>query len=31
LPGLTHYIIFSDPALATTAIQFLDDPTTMAR
>jgi pimeloyl-ACP methyl ester carboxylesterase len=28
LPGLTHYNIFSDPALAATAIQFLDDPTT---
>ena len=31
LPHLTHYTIFSDPALGTTAIQFLDDPTTTAR
>jgi hypothetical protein len=29
LPRLTHYDIFSDPALAATAIQFLDDPTTL--
>ena len=28
LPGLTHYTIFADPALATTAIAFLDDPAT---
>ena len=25
LPGLTHYTIFADPALATTAIAFLDE------
>lgn len=28
LPGLTHYTIFSDEALASTALRFLDDPTT---
>jgi len=28
LPGLTHYTIFSDPALSTTALSFLDDPST---
>ena len=28
LPGLTHYTIFSDPALASTALRFLDDPST---
>ncbi len=28
LPGLTHYTIFSDPALASTALHFLDDPST---
>lgn len=28
LPGLTHYNIFSDPALAATVIPFLDEPTT---
>jgi len=27
LPGLTHYTIFSAPALASTAIPFLDEPT----
>jgi pimeloyl-ACP methyl ester carboxylesterase len=26
LPGLTHYNIFSDPALAATVIPFLDEP-----
>jgi pimeloyl-ACP methyl ester carboxylesterase len=26
LPGLTHYTIFSDPALAATVITFLDEP-----
>jgi pimeloyl-ACP methyl ester carboxylesterase len=26
LPGLTHYTIFSDPALAAVAIPFLDEP-----
>jgi pimeloyl-ACP methyl ester carboxylesterase len=26
LPGLTHYTIFSDPALAATVISFLDEP-----
>jgi len=26
LPGLTHYTIFSDPALASTVIPFLDEP-----
>jgi pimeloyl-ACP methyl ester carboxylesterase len=26
LPGLTHYVLFSDPALAATVIPFLDDP-----
>jgi len=31
LPGLTHYTIFSDPALAATAIAFLDDPSTLSR
>lgn len=31
LPGLTHYNIGGDPALAATAIQFLDDPATSAR
>jgi pimeloyl-ACP methyl ester carboxylesterase len=25
LPGLTHYNIFADPALATTAVRFLDE------
>jgi pimeloyl-ACP methyl ester carboxylesterase len=25
LPGLTHYTLFSDPALAATVIPFLDD------
>jgi len=28
LPGLTHYTIFSDEVLASTALQFLDDPST---
>lgn len=28
LPGLTHYTLFSDPALATTVIPFLDEPAT---
>ncbi|HEY6825415.1 MAG TPA: alpha/beta hydrolase [Gemmatimonadaceae bacterium] len=28
LPGLTHYTIFSDEVLASTALRFLDDPTT---
>ena len=28
LPGLTHYTIFSAPALASTVIPFLDQPTT---
>jgi len=28
LPGLTHYTIFSDPALAAAAIPFLDEPAT---
>ena len=27
LPGLTHYTIFSAPALAATVIPFLDEPT----
>ena len=27
LPGLTHYAIFSAPALASTVIPFLDEPT----
>jgi pimeloyl-ACP methyl ester carboxylesterase len=27
LPGLTHYTIFSAPALASTVIPFLDEPT----
>ena len=27
LPGLTHYAIFSAPALASTVISFLDEPT----
>ena len=27
LPGLTHYTIFSAPALSATALSFLDDPT----
>jgi len=27
LPGLTHYAIFSAPALASTVITFLDEPT----
>lgn len=31
LPGLTHYTIFSDPALAATAIGFLDEPATTGR
>ncbi len=26
LPGLTHYTIFADPALAEVAIRFLDEP-----
>ena len=26
LPGLTHYVLFSDPAMAATVIPFLDDP-----
>jgi pimeloyl-ACP methyl ester carboxylesterase len=26
LPGVTHYTIFSDPALAATVIPFLDEP-----
>jgi len=26
--GLTHYTIFSAPALAATVIPFLDEPTT---
>ncbi len=25
LPGLTHYVLFSDPALAATVIPFLDE------
>ncbi|HEU5050702.1 MAG TPA: alpha/beta hydrolase [Gemmatimonadales bacterium] len=29
LPGLTHYDIFDNPALAETAIRFLDDPATL--
>jgi len=28
LPGLTHYTIFSDEVLASTALQFLDDAST---
>src|SRR5260370_11278570 len=28
LPGLTHYTIFSAPALAATVIPFLDEPAT---
>ena len=28
LPGLTHYTIFSDELLASTALRFLDDPAT---
>jgi pimeloyl-ACP methyl ester carboxylesterase len=31
LPGLTHYTIFSDPALAAAAIPFLDDTATPGR
>jgi pimeloyl-ACP methyl ester carboxylesterase len=31
LPGLTHYTIASDPALAATAIPFLDDAATPGR
>ena len=31
LPGLTHYTIFSAPALAATVIPFLDEPTTRER
>jgi pimeloyl-ACP methyl ester carboxylesterase len=31
LPGLTHYTIFSDPALAATVIPFLDEPATAGR
>jgi pimeloyl-ACP methyl ester carboxylesterase len=31
LPGLTHYAIFSSPALASTAIAYLDAPTPEAR
>ena len=26
LPGLTHYNIFADPSLATTALRFLHEP-----
>ena len=26
LPGLTHYTIFSDPALTTAVLPFLDGP-----
>src|SRR5256712_6527650 len=31
LPGLTHYTIFSAPALAATVIPFLDEGTTTGR
>lgn len=31
LPGLTHYTIFSDPALAEVAVRFLDEPGVSAR
>jgi pimeloyl-ACP methyl ester carboxylesterase len=31
LPGLTHYTIFNAPALATTVIPFLDEPTPKAQ
>ena len=31
LPGLTHYTIFSAPALAETAIRFLDEPASDSR
>jgi pimeloyl-ACP methyl ester carboxylesterase len=31
LPGITHYTIFSAPALAATVIPFLDEPATGAR
>jgi pimeloyl-ACP methyl ester carboxylesterase len=31
LPGLTHYNIFSDPALAATVILFLDEPAATGR
>jgi pimeloyl-ACP methyl ester carboxylesterase len=31
LPGVTHYTIFSDPALVATAIPFLDEPATASR
>jgi pimeloyl-ACP methyl ester carboxylesterase len=31
LPGLTHYTIFSAPALAATVIPFLDQPTPKAQ
>jgi pimeloyl-ACP methyl ester carboxylesterase len=31
LPGLTHYTIFSDPALAATVIPFLDEPVATGR
>jgi pimeloyl-ACP methyl ester carboxylesterase len=31
LPGLTHYTIFSAPALAATVIPFLDEPAAAAR
>lgn len=31
LPGLTHYTIFSDPALAEVAVRFLDEPPGPAR
>ena len=31
LPGLTHYTIFSDPALAATVIPFLDEPATTVK
>jgi pimeloyl-ACP methyl ester carboxylesterase len=31
LPGLTHYTIFSDPALADVVVRFLDEPARPAR
>jgi pimeloyl-ACP methyl ester carboxylesterase len=31
LPGVTHYTIFSDPALVATAIPFLDEPATASK
>jgi pimeloyl-ACP methyl ester carboxylesterase len=31
LPGVTHYTIFSDPALAEVAVRFLDEPAGPAR